>query len=189
MRGLGLGLRTRGLSAPGTNLLVKSQAFDDAAWSKVAVTVTADAAAAPGGSVSADKIIPSTGDTLHYFHQAVTTASAIYTYSHYAKADGYGWLFVEITDQGGASRRTYWNASTGAVGTVGAGCTAAIEDVGGGWYRCKLTYTARPVSDVIYIGIAAADGGNNFAGNGVGGILFYGAQLEPGTTAGRYRAT
>lgn len=163
----------------GTNLLTQTDDFSHAAWSKVAATVSADAAAAPDGTVTADKVIPSTANTLHYFHQAAATAGATHTLTFIAKADGLSWFFVEVNtvQGGGAGIDTWFNASTGAVGTTGANITARSEDLGDGYYRFELTYAARATADTIYVVITNADGGGAFAGDGTSGILFWRARL------------
>src|SRR5690606_5381998 len=44
-----------------TNLLLRSQEFDNASWSKVSSSVSANAAVAPDGTLTADKIIVGSG--------------------------------------------------------------------------------------------------------------------------------
>jgi hypothetical protein len=52
-----------------TNLLTYSENFDNAAWGKQSVTVNANAAIAPDGTLTADKLIESTTNAVHYVYR------------------------------------------------------------------------------------------------------------------------
>ena len=77
-----------------TNLITYSEQFDNAAWSKVAggggsaPVVTANAATAPDGTVTADQVVfvaPVSGD-LSVIYQSPSTSAGEYTGSFYVKA-------------------------------------------------------------------------------------------------------
>jgi hypothetical protein len=55
------------------NLLLYSQEFDNAAWTKTSTTVTANSTTAPDGTTTADTLIPNTTNTYHaaYFLSAL----------------------------------------------------------------------------------------------------------------------
>ena len=46
-----------------TNLVLRSEEFNNAAWTKTSATVTANAATAPNGTLTADKLITDSGAT------------------------------------------------------------------------------------------------------------------------------
>ena len=82
--GESLGLLVEGAR---TNLLLRSEEFDNAYWGKTRSSVTANATTSPAGTLTADKLIEDT--TASNSHQLVVspvTASGIYTCSVYAKA-------------------------------------------------------------------------------------------------------
>jgi hypothetical protein len=169
-----------------TNSWLRSHAFDNASWTKSEVTVGADATTSPDGTTNAESVTPSTNSTGHYVRQDVTTTAAAWTFSVYAKANGYD--FVWISNDGG-STRTWFNLSTGAVGTSQGGVTYAISDAGGGWYRVSITETMTAASNALFVGASNADATSTFAGNGSSGIRLWGAQAEAGSFPSPYIPT
>ena len=69
------------------NLQVYSQDFDNAAWSKARVTVSANATTAPDGTLTADKIVETTDSGAHYWRDfASAVAGERFFFSVFAKA-------------------------------------------------------------------------------------------------------
>lgn len=171
-----------------TNLLTYSEQFDNAAWVKVGMTVTANAETAPNNTVTGDKLVPDVVTGLPYTFQTITVVSgANYAWSVYLKAAGYSWVFLDAFD--GANHRTWFDLSTGTIGTVEAGNTATITDVGNGWYRCTIARSSGGVSTAYAVAIVSGNNALNITGNGVSGVFAWGAQLVQGTTPGDYQAT
>jgi hypothetical protein len=169
------------------NLLQQSETFDNATWTKTGIAVTANASANPlTGLTNADNLVAENVNNFHYINQAITFTSDESTIFVYAKANGYTWLVI---DTGLSNRFAYFNTTTGLVGTTGSSSTATIESVGNGWYKCILSFTAIAGSSNIYLSVRNADNGGSFTGNGTGGILVYGAQLNIGSTAKPYFPT
>ncbi len=169
------------------NLLEQSETFDNATWSKSGIAVTANASANPlTGLTNADNLVAENVTNFHYINQAITFTSDQYTISVYAKANGYSWFVI---DTGLSNRAAYFNTTTGVVGVTGSSSTASIESVGNGWYKCVLSFTGIAGSSNIYLSVRNADNGGSFTGNGTGGILVYGAQLNIGSTAKPYFPT
>lgn len=77
-----------------TNLQIQSQAFNNAAWSKTAITVTADDTTAPDGTVTADKMVESNTSSSAFFSAANITAttSTAYQFSIYVKRSNIQWF-------------------------------------------------------------------------------------------------
>jgi hypothetical protein len=169
-------------------LLAFTEQFDNASWSKQQSTVSANAGAAPDGTTTADKLIPSVVNDSHWVGQNVTVSSVAYTFSFYAKADGYS--IVQILNSNSANDRINFDLSNGTVGSA-LNYTGTITDVGSGRYRCTATFTASAGTAAwARIGIvpdSTSLRGAAFAGDGTSGVLIWGAQLELGSTATGYQ--
>jgi hypothetical protein len=129
------------------NQFERTEEFDNAAWAKTNVTVAANQAVAPNGTTTADRFAETTATDFHFAVQTIAfTSGASYTVSAYFKK-GTGATapnFVQLTFPGatfGTGQYANFNIDTGVVGT-NTGGTAAITNVGNGWYRCSWTATA-----------------------------------------------
>lgn len=160
------------------NLLTYSEQFDNAVWFRQALAgVTANAAVAPDGTTTADLVIAdNTSTSTHRIAStpAVTTISGTsYTFSVYAKKSGaYEGLALTV------DAPAVYVAFDLTNGVAGAGGT--ITNVGNGWFRCSVTFTAgastlcRVWTFDTYANAAAQAA---WTGNGTTGILLWGAQL------------
>jgi hypothetical protein len=66
--------------------------------------------------------------------------------------------------------------------------SAAIQNVGNGWYRCSVTFTSGTETS-IRSQIFQLKNSANFTGNGTDGIYIWGAQLEEGAFPTSYIPT
>ena len=123
-----------------TNLALYSQQFDQASWTKVSVTATADDDDAPDGSTTADRLAAGAANS-YVYRQVSATAGEVHTFSVWIKAqsaatvdlaikllkasDGSAYATTNITATGSWQRFT-------VTGTVPAGETAIRPAIGGG---------------------------------------------------------
>lgn len=160
------------------NSLIYSEAFDNAYWTKVRASISPNAAANPvDGLTTADKLVEdASANTSHYCYTLPPVVTGIHTFSVYVKAAGRTWCDLAVE---GSAKNAYFDVANGVVGNVAAGYTSAIEDAGGGWYRCSITGLCTSGQSVYYL-IAEADGDAVFSGGGSSGLYIWGAQLNRG---------
>ena len=171
------------------NLFQFSEQFDNAAWTKVNSSVSANTTTAPNGTLTADTLVENTANSTHIALQNPPgqISGNTYTASIYAKAAGRSW--IGLYNNAGGTGDAFFDLSNGTVGTVSTG-SAQIQSVGNGWYRCSITFVPTVTGNFnIHLRIASADNVPTYTGNGTSGIFIWGAQLVEGTDAKPYFAT
>ena len=167
-----------------TNLLLRSEEFDNAIWVKSLTTITANTITAPDGTLTGDKLVETSGAGLRQLYQTPSLSAGSHTFSIFAKVGERAWFKLNLTG-GGA----YFDLTVGAVGTVDAGVTASIQSVGNGWYHCSVAKTVLVGTNYPEIQVALTNGGASYTGDGYSGIYIWGAQLEAGAFPTSYIPT
>lgn len=183
------------------NLLLQSDDFSNAAWTKTRSSVTANALTAPDGTATADKLIEdSTATNSHYALQLVTVSSAAadFGFSVPVQAGTRTWAIVSLNEQtGGHEVRCWINLSTGALGTLSttganwSNARAFVTALGNGWY--DVSVVARKVgaatSVAMYVALATADNVINYSGGGTAFIGIWRATLAQSSVPTRLSVT
>lgn len=169
-----------------TNLVLRSDEFDNASWDKFG-TVTVNSTIAPDGLASAD-LITTDGAQAQVFQGITISSGATITGSCYFKQ--YGLVSPQIVLLSNNNTTPYgratFNISTGVISVAAealngaSNASASITPVGNGWYRCSVTVTY-PAVTAAGIRIAAAGAS--------GSIFLWGAQLEAGSFPTSYIKT
>jgi hypothetical protein len=156
------------------NGLLRSDQFDNAAWTKTNATITANDAVAPDGTSTADALVEDATSGGHQVSQSMTVTSAAQDLccSFRVKAGTRSWAAIGISDFTAHGKTVYVNLSTGALGstvTDGSNVTnsrAFVVDEGNGWYRLHLVVRKSGSQTTMYALCAAAtgDGGASYSG-------------------------
>ena len=178
-----------------TNLILRSEEFDNASWSKTRCSVSANQIASPNGSTTADYIVENSDNNSHFVGQTLSlTSGIVYTVSIYAKA-GERSIFQASPSGAYLTTNGYVNydLSSGTVTGSGGGATGSIVNVGNGWYRCITEFTANATASGTFAWFLQTSGtasrGASYQGDGSSGLYAWGAQLEEASTAGEYVKT
>jgi len=151
------------------NLLIRSQEFDDAAWVKTSVTVTANAETAPDGTSTAETITATSANLVRVLQSVAILASTPYALSVSIKAGTSDFAWVTMRDGGGNNRYfgVVADLSTGTITQTYFGgssvlTSSSIVSEGNGWYRVSIIGTLPAVSSLsnAIIGITDASTGN-----------------------------
>ena len=175
-----------------TNLLLRSEEFDNASWTKTGATITSNATTAPNGTITADALVEDTSTGAHNALQSASfVASSIYTFSLYAKTiDATRELRLFIPTGIFGSGNATFNFQTVTASPAGAVTSASITPLANGWYRCTaISLQAGSTGNGNLTAQLLSAGNATYTGNGASGIYLWGAQLEQSSTVGEYIPT
>jgi hypothetical protein len=177
-----------------TNLLLRSEEFDNASWFKNVSTVVADSTVAPNGTLTADQLVGDGTNDAHRIQQTATIVGAV-SFSVYLKqgTERYAYLYIlgrsSTNDTGNF---TYIDLQDGVITSSGGtdAVTPTITTVGNGWFRLTTgRSTAFSGSTQIEVRIGVANTPNVQTSTASGYIFIWGAQLEAGAFATSYIPT
>jgi hypothetical protein len=177
-----------------TNLALRSEEFENAAWGKLRSTISANSLVSPDGNTNADTLVANVDTAITYgLDFSTLTGTGIFTASVFAKKGSVDWMYIRQGNSGGGTTvaRAWFDLNNGTIGiTSPSAISHKIEDYGNGWYRCSMTFEVlsggipRPQ---FYI--SNGDGVAPFDSDGTQSINIWGAQLEEGSYATSYIKT
>ncbi len=185
------------MGIPDANLFVRSEEFSSASWVKTSTTVAENAAPAPDGTATADKIAETVAaSTIHGVYQRVDNCrlGVGYIVSHYVKAAERTICFLINASVAFANTPlVVFNLAAGTSTFLSGpqGVTHGIQALPGGWYRIWMRAAAQAdAAGDFYLELGDASGNRLYTGDGTSGIYAWGAQLDRYVTApGSYTPT
>jgi hypothetical protein len=187
-----------------TNLLLRSEEFDNAYWNKLNVTVSGNAAVAPNNATTADEIIENAATGFFYIDQPTfaATADIRYSWSIHVKKTNRRYFQVTATRTSTVFGSFILDLDTGLIAaTSNSGNSARFDGIQvtsvGGYYRVSGA-ASRNSSGALdfYFGFSdvatiASDnrGFTSFTSAGGSAGIVWGAQLETGSVATSYIPT
>jgi hypothetical protein len=193
--GEGLGLL---IEEQRTNLLVRSEEFDNASWTKTDITVTANNNVAPDGVLTADLITEGSASNagLTLLAAITVTSGATVTASFFVKRSALiQWVRFNVVNSTGANGGRVWldiqNGVVGASANIGSGTatSGAITSVGNGWYRISVTTTLASGDTATSLSLNSASANSSFTRVSGAAYWAWGAQLEGGAFPTSYIPT
>ena len=182
---------TQVYNAGSNNLLTYSEQFDNAVWTKLNATITANTVSSPDGTTTADTLTVTDASNIRKYVDQAQTPTGATVFSVYAKAGTYG--IIQISATGDAQAFVNFNISTGVTGSSGTKTTGSIVSVGNGWFRCSAAFnssTSYPGGTTFRVSFQSAiTDGFGVTTTAIGTIYLWGAQLEVGQIASTYTPT
>ena len=161
-----------------TNLLLYSAQFDNGYWTPDNVTVDADEAVSPDGTMTADLIYPTSSGAGRSIARTTVSLTNGLTYSTTIRIKAAGIGFAYVYNVQGNSL-LYVNLTTGLTSNVGTNINNVVSSIANGWVTLSFSSTLNTGSaGSLYIGPCDAAGSTTVTASGINGIYLWGAQLE-----------
>lgn len=175
-----------------TNVIVASQNFADASWTKSRSTVTpTTAVVAPDGTNScyywAEDTSASTTHRIFAAPQTFATGTT-YPFVFYARKDTRDQIFMRRLGESSDGNAVLFDLTALTATVVGGAVTlAAIYDIGNDWRKCVMVATGIG-GNQAYVALAV-NGSPTYTGNGTSGMYIWAADVQTGSFATSYIPT
>ena len=158
------------LEKQSTNVLLRSEEFDSASWTKNGATITANTVTSPDGTQNADTLTGASGN--YRIYQIVSGLSSVdYTFSVFAKKGTANLIWFDFINVGDGPS---FNFTTKAWSSA-SGWTTSYEEHANGWFRLIATKASNTTSAGLGIKVGAVNET----------VYLWGAQME----ASSYKTT
>lgn len=163
-----------------TNLMLRTEEFDNATWTKTRITAVPDSAVlSPLGTSGVEKLVEDTSNNTHMVTQKVSgIAPGRYTFSAYVKPAERSIISIGTWD-GATSLHASFDLVAGTTTFVRPGIVSTrIQSAGNGWMRCSITVDI--VGSYVDASIYLTNGSSPYPGDGTSGAHVWGAMVEAG---------
>jgi hypothetical protein len=171
-------------------------------WTLNGVTSTQRAEYSPINTLTATRVIETTGNQTHFVNPTTVTLREIVplTCSIYMKkgigASASNWMQLTLINAAVAgTQRVNFNIDTGTVGTFSVVTTPIITDVGNGWWYCQATFIPATITSATNIAVYFTNNSStaarafSYTGNINSDVYLWGAQCVEGNTSLPYLPT
>jgi len=172
-----------------TNLFTYSEQFDNAAWSKINSSITANSAISPDGSMNADKIVENNINAAHFVLKS-SSYTGTNTLSVFLKKSERDKVIIQLATASLVYYAKLVDLTNGTLLTPPSPftniTTSSIKNFGNGWFRIDMTLTDTIIETAFFLYNGSS---YSYTGDGTSGCFIYGAQLEVGSYATSYVPT
>jgi hypothetical protein len=161
-----------------TNLLLRSQEFDNASWAKLSgASIIPNATISPDGTTTADSLVTDGTSAFPQIRQIITVGiGTTYNLSCFVKK-GTNDFFTMRGISSPSDVRITFNLNTLTLTSVGSATNVKYTDEGNGWYKISFSMVAGGVS--LFFTLYPT----NLSSAQLGNQIIWQAQLEEGSTA------
>lgn len=170
------------------NLLVYSNQFDIAPWTRTNLTISTDGTLDPLGNKTQVQKITTTATAAASLGQTlVAEVAGVHTFSTYfKKSNGLNTLVFTIRNNTTATNVGSVTVNTNTLALTSITGSATVTLVSDGWYRLTVTSTSAITAGNTLIAYAGHSGASSTIANA---YYLFGSQLEAGATASSYIPT
>jgi hypothetical protein len=170
-----------------TNLIQYSEDFSQG-WILTQLTGVPNSGLSPSGNNNAFNLIPSTSNAQHKLVYVISSTNQR-TISIFAKQNGYAKFRINTGSSGDGYAD--FNLENGTIPATGGTFfnNAKIEPLPNDWYRCSMTINSGGGTSNVFAFLDDTLNTTTFSGDGISGILFWGAQTEEQPFATSYIPT
>jgi len=171
------------LESQRTNIQIRSEEFDNSAWTKVNSSITANNIIAPDGEMTGDKLTSTSATSTSYiYEQHSLSTSTTYSMSVFVKKGTSNLVQMDLQDfTSGLQGRIKFDLDTETISNVVG--TGGVDNYGNGWYRLKCTFTTSATLGTHYVRIF------EFSTTSGASLYLFGAQIEIGDYCSSYIKT